>query len=84
MVKLFYLLHNIHISQQPGAQAAAVAEAAELRADRDKKDAADETERAAKAKADWEAAKTERAAKGLSKVAASCGRGRGCQRDGRD
>jgi hypothetical protein len=55
--------NKAHISQQPGAQAAAVAEAAELRADRDKKDAVEETEHAAKATADWEGGKIERAAK---------------------
>jgi hypothetical protein len=59
--------NKAHISQQPGAQAAALAEAAELRADCDKKD---ETERA-KAMADWEAGKTERAAKAKAKAEAA-------------
>jgi hypothetical protein len=64
-----------HISQQPGAQAAAVAaavaEAAELRTKRDKKDAAEEVERAAKAMADWEAGKIERVARDKAKAEAA-------------
>jgi hypothetical protein len=64
-----------HISQQPGAQAAAVAaavaEAAELKIARDKKDAAVEAERATKAMADWEAGKLERAARDKAKAVAA-------------
>jgi hypothetical protein len=64
-----------HISQQPGAQAAAVAaavaEAAELKTARDKKDAAVEAERVAKAMADWEAGKVERAAREKARAEAA-------------
>jgi hypothetical protein len=59
--------NKAHISQQPGAQAAALAEAAELRVERDKKIV---TERA-KAMADWEAGKAERAAKAKAKAEAA-------------
>lgn len=44
-----------HISQQPGVAAAAVAEANELKSERDRKEAAAEVERATKAIADREA-----------------------------
>jgi hypothetical protein len=55
--------NKAHISQQPGAQAAALAEAAELRVEQEKKKVNDRD----KAMADWEAGKAERAAKAKAK-----------------
>jgi hypothetical protein len=55
--------NKAHISQQPGAQAAALAEAAELRVEQEKKKVIER----AKAMADWEAGKAERAAKAKAK-----------------
>jgi hypothetical protein len=51
--------------------AAAVAEAAELKTARDKKDAAVEAERVAKAMADWEAGKVERVAREKARAEAA-------------
>jgi hypothetical protein len=59
--------NKAHISQQPGAQAAALAEAAELRVEQDKKKVIERT----KAMADWEAGKAERAAKAKAKSEAA-------------